>query len=631
MSKILYYLLLCLPCSLSAQQQLISQLKRDLPGNGNDSLQYTDLLNRISLLYLPRQLDSSYHYAREGHTLAVRQRYPRGIADASMNLGTCFSMFCNNRLTYRFYQDGLQRYRQLGDSAGICKALYSMGIYYYQEGRQSLAEPYMQESMGIGSRLLHDSAWAPMLASYYLVFASDDGKKDSAQWALRKAWEIADRYHDKQALAYTTLFLAKENLHNGDKQAALAELKKIAEDAEQDEMMFPAVYAYAQLDGYATANGMADSTLFRQQLMEAVHKGGYTQLLAKQAMWLYRQKRDQHTVPALPYADMLEGIANRQKESGTWQSGDTYMEDLLQEEELKSRRLAKELEEESELRQSLEIRNRNMLITFLAVCTILLTGLIVTSYRMQGFRRRSKRSMGEINRFIRDKNRQLQHHDDFKNKLLSILAHDFRMPLGHIINASMLFDKDGIRPEEMREISGSIASMATETLQLFENVLRWIKSQLAGFEYKPQPYSLQELWTEVQEPLADSIRDKSLLLETHIPEGMTVMADKEMLQFVNRNLLHNAVKFSRRGNRIIINCTMDDGRVCVTVTNEGIGIKAIDIPFVFEYKVVGKYARETGRGAGIALIICKDFIERMGGVITVRSDGSSYTSFEYML
>jgi signal transduction histidine kinase len=76
---------------------------------------------------------------------------------------------------------------------------------------------------------------------------------------------------------------------------------------------------------------------------------------------------------------------------------------------------------------------------------------------------------------------------------------------------------------------------------------------------------------------------------------------------------------------------VEDGRVVVAVTNEGGGISAVDIPYVFDYKVVGRYARETGRGAGIALIICKDFVERMGGVISVRSDGTNFTTFEYML
>lgn len=630
MVKILYCLLFCLPCTLFAQKQVIEQLRSELPRHGGDSIRYADALNRLGLLYLPQQLDSSFHYARAGHALSLRLRYHKGIADASMNLGACFTFFYNNKLPYRFYREGLQRYQLLGDSAGICKALYCIGTYYHSQRRNDLAVPYMNDAMAIGSRLLHDSAWAPMLANYYMVFEADSTRLDSIQWALGKAREIAGRYHDTRVLTYTGFFLANERFRKGEVNAAMQDLLQLASRAGEDGFVYLTLYGYAQLDGYASLYHLPDTLLYRRKMMEAAMQGGYKQLLVRPAIWLYKHYKAQGPAAAAPYADALSEIVEHQDDMRK-QGGENYMEEFLQEQERKAQGLNSALQQQNQVRESLETRNRNMLMSFVIVCCFLVIGLIVANYFLFRSTRRNEGRLKELNRIVNEQNRHLKHHDDFKNKLLSILAHDFRLPLGHIINASQLFAREDIKDEEMREISSSIASMATETLQLFENVLRWVKSQLAGFEYQPKPYLLHDLWVEVQEPMAEDIRDKALDLELNIPADLEVRADKEMLQFVNRNLLHNAVKFSSRGGRIIVEGYVEDGRVVVTVTNEGGGISAVDIPYVFDYKVVGRYARETGRGAGIALIICKDFVERMGGVISVRSDGTNFTTFEYML
>lgn len=630
MGKILYCLLFCIPCTLFAQKQVIEQLRAELPRYGGDSVRYADALNRLSLLYLPQQLDSSFHYARAGHALSLRLRYHKGIADANMNLGACFTFFYNNKLPYRFYREGLQRYQLLGDSAGICKALYSIGTYYHSQRRNDLAVPYMNDAMAIGSRLLHDSAWAPMLANYYMVFESDSTRLDSIQWALGKAREIAGRYHDERVLTYTGFFLANERLRKGEVNAAMQDLLQLASRAGEDGFVYLTLYAYAQLDGYASYYHLPDTLLYRQKMMEAAMQGGYKQLLVRPAIWLYKYYRAQGAAAASPYADALSEIAEHQDDMRR-QGGENYMEEFLQEQERKAQGLNSALQQQNQIRESLETRNRNMLMSFVIVCCFLVIGLIVANYFLFRSTRRNEGRLKELNRIVSEQNRHLKHHDDFKNKLLSILAHDFRLPLGHIINASQLFAREDIKDEEMRDISSSIASMATETLHLFENVLRWVKSQLAGFEYQPKPYLLRDLWVEVQEPMAEDIRDKALVLELNIPADLEVQADKEMLQFVNRNLLHNAVKFTSRGGRIMIEGYVENDRVVVTVTNEGGGISAVDIPYVFDYKIVGRYARETGRGAGIALIICKDFVERMGGIISVRSDGTNFTTFEYML
>lgn len=626
------YILVCL-CLTSfathAQSSLIHRLKHDLRQT-SDSNRYNDALNVISSIYLVTHLDSSLHYAERARDLSRRIHYQKGLADASVNLGACFTFQNNSAVAHRLYLEALSLYRTLGDSAGICTAFYCIGGYYHYEGNLPQAHQYMESAMGVGSRLLKDSVWSTMLANYYIVFSGDSAKADSARWALHKARDIAVRYHDDRMITYTGLFLAHEKVRENKLDSAMLQLQMLTAHAGAEKMHYLDLYGNAQMVIYAAYLQNPDSILYQQRMLDAAAAGGYRKLTIKPVISLYKHYKKTDPQRAMHYADMLEEIAAHQENLRSRQE-QNYMESFLRDQELNNYRLDRQLREQTETYDRMESRNRMLVIVFLVLSMILTAVLLYTWYRSQQESRRIKKRISTINRMVTEKNQLLHHHDDFKNKLLTILAHDFRLPLSHIINVAELFRQKDLKPVQYQEIADTIASMASDTLQLFETVLSWIRSQLTGFEYNPMPYSLEALWQEVLDLYSADIRDKGLLLEIAIPAGMQVKGDREMMQFVHRNLLHNAIKFSLKASAVSIRATQHKERAVISVTNGGSGISEVEIYHIFEYKVPGKYAREGARGAGLALIICKDFIEKMEGSITVRSDGSSYTTFEYSL
>ncbi len=94
-----------------------------------------------------------------------------------------------------------------------------------------------------------------------------------------------------------------------------------------------------------------------------------------------------------------------------------------------------------------------MLIIFLTICSVLLAGLLASYYRSFRSSRQKTRHFREAAKLVHMQNKELQRHDDFKNKLLSILAHDFRLPLGHIIKVTELFTQKDIQAEQFRRDS----------------------------------------------------------------------------------------------------------------------------------------------------------------------------------
>ena len=122
---------------------------------------------------------------------------------------------------------------------------------------------------------------------------------------------------------------------------------------------------------------------------------------------------------------------------------------------------------------------------------------------------------------------------------------------------------------------------------------------------------------------------KNLEIENNIPENLFVKADINSVSTVFRNLLSNAIKYSFDSGTIAIDAEEKDNYSYISVTDSGQGIDPENIPRLFKidegFSTKGTQKEE---GTGLGLIICKEFIEKNGGTISVNSkkgEGSSFT------
>ncbi len=134
---------------------------------------------------------------------------------------------------------------------------------------------------------------------------------------------------------------------------------------------------------------------------------------------------------------------------------------------------------------------------------------------------------------------------------------------------------------------------------------------------------------EALEILKDNCTEKRLTVTVDIPEEVVLLADREMLQFVYRNLLHNAIKFSPAGSELSISYSIAGDYVTVAVTDQGRGVDPEMLPHLFEYRNREKGSGKSKGGAGLALIICKDFMDKMGGVIRGVNNAEKGSTFSY--
>ncbi len=144
--------------------------------------------------------------------------------------------------------------------------------------------------------------------------------------------------------------------------------------------------------------------------------------------------------------------------------------------------------------------------------------------------------------------------------------------------------------------------------------------------------NLYEILLEIFAVLSSAAMSKKLLLENNIPKNILVMADENMLNTIFRNLIYNGMKFTNEGGKVSVTAYEENKFIKIIVEDNGIGIDENTKSKLFEHdfnKSKNGTAGESGTGLG--LIICKDFIEKLGGNIYVESQLNKGTRFIFTL
>jgi two-component system sensor histidine kinase/response regulator len=130
----------------------------------------------------------------------------------------------------------------------------------------------------------------------------------------------------------------------------------------------------------------------------------------------------------------------------------------------------------------------------------------------------------------------------------------------------------------------------------------------------------------------NALHQKDIDVKIDISQYLEVTTDKHMLSFVLRNLIGNAVKFTPFSGKIIIRMEKRKNDLLVSVKDTGVGMTRSVMERLFDLNV--HYTTEgtnKERGAGLGLILCKDFVTKMGGDIMVESTPGEGSAFSFTL
>jgi PAS domain S-box-containing protein len=220
--------------------------------------------------------------------------------------------------------------------------------------------------------------------------------------------------------------------------------------------------------------------------------------------------------------------------------------------------------------------------------------------------------------------REAEAHSRAKDEFLTTISHELRTPLTPIIGWIHMI-RNGILPEKETVHGLSVIEKNSYALKRLINDLLDMSAILSGkMRMEELPVSLEQVVRESVEtvrPFA-ATRDIDLIVNFHDWQNEIVSGDRARLAQVFWNLLHNAIKFSAAGGRVEVEAEANEIETRVRVKDDGLGISAEFLPFVFERfrQADGSKTRSFG-GLGLGLALVKSFVEAHHGTVIAESKG----------
>ena len=226
-----------------------------------------------------------------------------------------------------------------------------------------------------------------------------------------------------------------------------------------------------------------------------------------------------------------------------------------------------------------------------------------------------------------------------KSKLLANLSHEIRTPMNGILGFLSLIEAGAYSSEnELKMFSSSARQSAESLLEIINSVLDLTKIEAGKIKADNVRLNLLTVIDQSISVVSIKAREKNIKIIKDIPESTdkSLVGDMVKLRQIFTNLLNNAVKFTADGEiRISVRTHKklnNEVELDVSITDTGIGIPASKLKDLFKpYSQVGDFYEGITNGTGLGLVICKEYVELLGGKISVRSIEGEGSSFSFMI
>jgi len=235
---------------------------------------------------------------------------------------------------------------------------------------------------------------------------------------------------------------------------------------------------------------------------------------------------------------------------------------------------------------------------------------------------------------IQNKNEMLKDLNSTKDKLFSVISHDLRSPFNAILGFEDLLvnNYDEFSEDERKDMISQVHTTTGQVYSLVENLLNWAKIQNSSIQHHPITFNLKEIINDISELYQNIALAKGITVYHQIPEGLIPFADIQLMETILRNLINNAIKFTPMGGSIYVKASQDRHIIHISVTDTGMGMTKEQIDGLFNLETTHTKQGTNGeKGSGLGLVLCKEFVEKNGGIITVESQPGKGSAFSFTM
>lgn len=226
---------------------------------------------------------------------------------------------------------------------------------------------------------------------------------------------------------------------------------------------------------------------------------------------------------------------------------------------------------------------------------------------------------------------ELRKLNELKDKYFSILSHDLRGPVLGVKELIYLTHTGVISGKEFMEMLPEVSKNMEHVAILLENLLAWTSSQIRGEHLQLQWIDLARI-IQNQKNLLDRIaNEKHITINLDMDEQIWVMADKNMMELVFRNLISNAIKFSPPHSKVDIYTTLTSSEVQVHVKDYGLGISPENIKKLDSGISFSTRGQSNESGTGLGMLMVKEYITKNHGSLKIYSRENEGSEFTFVL
>lgn len=630
-----------------ANHDKISELETKLETT-HDAEEKVFLLCELSKLYWNSSFSTSLKYGNQAQVLARELNNQKALALAYNNIGVAYDIYGNYSEAVSYYYRSLRIREAIGDTAGLSASYNNIAIAFASQNELEKSIELYNKSLEI-SRATHDTiGLALSLSNIGSIYQQKKDYDQAINYVLRALqlldpnssvslismnsagfiysemgeWEKALSYHHR------ALNLARKVGSKMDEVHALCGLAEAYMAAKQPEMALP--YAHRNVELAQEINSKNEVKIAAELLNKLYSQIGDFKNAHK---YLTLQKEYADSVQAAAVKMQLTELAFKHENEKAMQ------ENLL-------------LKAQTNLQQQM-IERRNTAQVFTGAM-LLLVGVLAVVFFL------GRRRMHRLNDLLTQKNIDILEHSEalaaqkeqlalqanllleqkeeleklnsVKDKLFSVIAHDLKGPLTSLQGLLQLISKGAVPQDKLGPFMASLEASQQNSLWLLDNLLLWSRVQMRGLTVKPEETNLALLVEQNLRLLEPQAKFKQLHFACQIADAHTLYADKEMVNLVLRNLIGNAIKFSKKGGEIQITSERHGGCVTISVKDTGIGMAPEKLASLFSG---GSNSSSKGtadeRGSGLGLQLCQYFIERNSGSIWAESETGQGSTFFFRL
>jgi len=610
----------------STQVDSLESLVKSVPADTTKVWLLNELVNE---LIDHRGNSKALHYAREAKDLAALLNYGPGLAKSLELLGWIHYRKGDYATSFEFSNEALKINGELHNKAGIARCLISLAAVafeqkYYPQAILNFKKAY------ILSREVNDThTMARCLNNLAFNFVNLK-QLDSASFYLKDAMALSLKNDDLYMVGFASRTQGDVLFERQDYNNAMKKFISSLVIAEKTGNNFLRASTLHRLGKTYRAMGESEKALkYLVANYEFSKKLDYKEELertSKMISEIYLEQGDfknAHQYQSI-YLAVHDSLYAQRKEDQLMLMQASFDSEIKQTQiEL--------LTKDTQLKEE-EIKSQKVWMYFYIGLLALVVFLVLVLFMSNYFNKKAKHQLEQKNQEIQRQAQQLTDLNATKDKLFSIIGHDLRSPVASLKGLMEIIGSGNLTQDEFIEVTQKLKKNLDLVYDDLDNVLQWAQSQLRGIQVQREQVALKVLSEEIVSLFQDALRSKGILVLNELDEDSYVLADRNQLKLVLRNLIANSIKFNEPGGMIRLSMKYVKNRVEVSVADSGIGIGMEELNKLFNAEThFTKLGTNKEKGVGIGLLLTKEFVENNGGSIWVTSVLGKGATFTFTL